>query len=441
MLKTRTEEYAKELSKLIRYETISVSGVENIEKFEGFKKLLMETFPDIYAVCEYENYNNAFVLHWKGKDSSLKPILFMNHHDVVEAPGAWKYPPFDGVIADGKLWGRGTLDTKGGLWAMLRAANELAKDGFVPQRDIYFESASTEETDGTGAQLVAQNFKKRGLHFEMVLDEGGMIMYDPIGGSTGTFAVVGLAEKGCADLKFVARSKGGHASTPGKNTPLVRLGKFMAAADKSYIFRSKISHVIKEMFKRLAPTMKGALKIVFGHPAFFAPLLKIAIPMMSDTGGAMLRTTLAFTMAGGSDGYNVLPQEAYVTGNMRYSHHQGGSASIKAITKLAKKYKVDTYVMDPGFDSGVTECDTAAFKMVENAVSAVFEDVITLPYIMTGASDCRFFTDLSDGCLRFAPFYIDELQLKSIHGINENVNLSSLAPAVDFYKHLMTEEQ
>lgn len=434
----RTEQYSLELSKLIQIETISDNEQTDGKKFEDFREALKAMFPNIFGVCEYEEFHGGFLMRWKGSGSE-KPILLMNHHDVVTASGKWQYAPFSGTIAEGKVWGRGTLDTKGGLWAMLRAADELAADGYVPARDIYFESASTEETDGVGAETIAKTLAERKIHFDTVLDEGGMMIYDPIGGADGTFAMVGMAEKGCADIKFVARSNGGHASTPGKNTPLVRLGKFMAAAEKANIFEVKIPETIGEMFRRIAPTMGGPLKLVFGHPKLFAPLIKAVVPKVSATAGAMMRTTVAFTMANGSDGLNVLPQEAWVTGNMRFSHHQGGEASIAAICKLAAKYDIKTEIIDPGFSSGVTSFNSNAFKRVENAVNDIFPDVIALPYIMTGASDSRFFTEISNGVVRFVPFLIDDAQLASIHGIDENVDVSCLAPAVDFYKHIITE--
>ena len=434
----RTEKYAQELSKLIQIETISETGLTDGEKFEHFRSVLKETFPNIFGACEYEEFLGGFLMRWKGRGIE-KPIMLMNHHDVVTADGSWQYAPFSGAIAEGKLWGRGTLDTKGGLWAMLRAADELAAEGYVPPRDIYFESASTEETDGIGAQTIAKELAKRKIRFETIIDEGGMMMYDPIGGADGTFAMIGMGEKGCADIKFVARSKGGHASTPGKNTPLVRLGKFMARTERAHIFKVKIPDTIAEMFRRIAPAMGGALGFVCGHPVLFGPLIKAVVPKFSATAGAMMSTTVAFTTAGGSDGLNVLPQEAFVTGNMRFSHHQGGEASIAAICKLAEKYDIKGEILDPGVSSGITDVNSMAFKRVENAVTDIFPDVVSLPYIMTGASDSRYFDYISDGIVRFVPFLINEQQLESIHGKDENVDLSCLAPAVDFYKHIITE--
>lgn len=431
--------YARTLAGLIRAETVSEAGGGDIEKFRRFHGLLRETFPRLFAAAAVEDFDGSLLLRWQGCDPGKEPVLLMSHHDVVEAPGPWSHPPFSGDIADGKLWGRGTLDTKGSLFAMLQAAEELLAEGFVPERDIWFESARNEETDGAGADAISRTLAERGVRFYMTLDEGGMMLYDPIGGADGTFAMVGVGEKGCADLRFTARSKGGHASTPGKDTPLVRLGKFMAAAEKSDMFKAELSPVVQEMFRRAAPYTKGPMGFLFAHAGAFRAAMCRVLPGISPTAGALVRTTLAFTMCRGSDGRNVLPQEAWVIGNMRYSHHQGREASIRAVTDLAARYGVETEVLDGGFPSPVTDWRGEPFQLVERAVAAVFPGVTALPYIMTGASDSRFFSRVSDHCLRFAPFLIDEAQLDSIHGVDENVDVDTLAPAVDFYKFIIRE--
>ena len=434
----RAQAYAERVSQMIQCETVSVRNQTDLGKFHKLHDLLKVLFPHLFAVCQYEDFDGSFLLCWKGS-SQRDPIMLMNHHDVVEASGNWTYPPFSGAIADGKIWGRGALDTKSGLFAMLQAADELAAEGFIPPRDTYFLSACTEESDGSGADRISQELSSRGLHFSLVLDEGGMILSEPVGGAKGTFAIVGLGEKGCADIKFIARSKGGHASMPPKNTPLIRLGKFMTAVEKSKIFKADMSPVVCTMFQKLASTMPQPLQFILGHAKFFKPLLLPVIPMVSGAAGAMLKTTLAFTMAGGSDGSNVLPQEAWVIGNMRFSHHQGGEASFAAVRKLAEKYDVEMEILDPGFSSSLSDFDSDAFRLVEKAVSTVFPGVITTPYLMTGASDCRFMNRISENCLRFAPFKITAEQLDSIHAIDENINLDALAPAVDFYKYILTE--
>ena len=434
----RTMRYARELSEMIRHETVSVSGQTDLTKFHEFHELLRRLFPHIFGACSFEEHEGSFIMCWKGKNPGQK-LLLMNHHDVVEATGEWKYPPFSGEIAEDRVWGRGAIDDKGELWAMFRAADELAAEGFVPEYDIWFESACTEETDGSGADYLSSLMAERGLHFDLVLDEGGMILEEPIGGAKGTFALIGVGEKGCADIKFIARSQGGHASAPGKNTPLVRLGRFMAAVDRSSAFKAELSPVICEMLRRLAPTMEGIQAKFMAEPEKYRPVLAKVMSAMSPIAGSMLKTTLAFTVAHGSEGNNVLPEEAYVIGNMRYSHHQGLEGSLKPIARMARLYDIEIEVLDPGFSSPLSDYDSEGFRLVEEAVRSSWPGVLTSPYLMTGASDARYMSRLSECCLRFAPFKIDDQQLSSIHGLNESVDLSSLIPAVEFYKYIIRE--
>ena len=424
---------------MIRCETVSAGGSPDGAAFSAFRELLKKLFPCLFSSCTVEDFGGSLLLVWRGSDRSAAPIMLMNHHDVVPAPGAWSHPPFSATVSNGRLYGRGTLDTKSGLFAMLRAAEELIASGFTPSRDVYFVSSCNEETTGEGADAISAALAERGLRFSFVLDEGGMILTEPMGGAKGDFAVVGVGEKGDADLRFVARSSGGHASTPGKNTPLVRLGKFMAAVEKKKLFSAKLSPTVCAMLRELSRTLRGPMRLLLGHPRLFSPLLRRVMPAVSGAAGAMLKTTLAFTMASGSDASNVLPSEAWVVGNMRYSHHQGRDASIEAVRRLAEHYGVETEILQSGFPSPVTDHRCAGFALVERAVGQVFPGVRTTPYIMTAASDARYMSRISDCTLRFTPFHVSDGQLDTIHGIDENIDVSELVPAVDFYQFILKE--
>lgn len=428
--------YASRLGEMLRAETVSSYEDKDLTKFYAFHTLLEKLFPNLFAVCEKEEFEASLLLKWPGKTGN-DPMLFMNHFDVVAAgTGGWTRPAFSGEVSDGKVWGRGALDTKGGLWAMLQAADELAAEGFVPESDIYFESASCEETTFEGARHFGEVLKKRGIRFYLVMDEGGMIMYEPVAGAKDTFAMVGMGERGCADLLFTAEGTGGHASSPETDTPLVRLGRFMAEADRPGMFEVKVSPVVREMFRRLSPSVEGPLKFVYAHPVLFDGILKKVMPKTSGTARALLQSTLAFTMATGSEGRNIIPSKATVVGNMRVSHHQGYKDSLETVKKLAEKYGISTEVLDDAMDSPLSDYGTDAFRLVESAVSRCFPGVKSVPYIMTGCSDARFMAGLTDSCFHFVPFLISEAQLESIHGIDECVDVSTLVPAVEFYKYM-----
>lgn len=433
----RAKEYGEKLAKMVRKETISSRFAPDRTKFLEFHKILEELFPNIHAVCEKHVFNGSLLFKWSGKGNH-EPILFMSHHDVVEANGTWEHEPFSGDIdEEGRVWGRGTVDTKASLFCELTAVEELIKDGFVPEGDVYIASSCTEEWSGEGAPSTVAYLKEQGVKLAYLVDEGGMIIEEPIAGVKGTYGMVGVLEKGYGDVKFIAKGKGGHASAPGKNTPLVRLGKFMVDIEKNSPFRREFNPTVKEMFSRLAPNMEFGMKIVFANMWLFEGILKKLLPSISPAAGAMIQTTLAFTTAKGADGLNVLPQEAWVTGNMRFIPHQDDKESIALISEFAKKYDIETEVIYKDAPCPVVDFKNAPFQLVEEVASEIYPGIGICPYVMTGGTDAKFYRDLSDNCLRFAPLYIDGRQYGSIHGLNENIYQGALPKGVDFYKMMI----
>lgn len=436
----RTDEYVKKLSEMVQYETISKRGEVNTEKFLGFHKVLEKLFPTVHEKLEKTEIDGNLLFKWKGK-SSEKPILIMSHQDVVEATGDWKYPPFSGEVAEGKVWGRGTSDTKCTVMAFLQAAEELLKEGYTPDCDVYIASSCTEEIGGDGAPKIVDYLDKQGVKLFLVCDEGGGIIQDPMAGIKGNFAMVGVFEKGYGDVKFIARSTGGHASAPPKNTPIARLSKFVAQVDKKNPFNVEFMPEVEAMFSQLAPYAGFGLRLIFGNLWLFKPLMKKLLPMISAQAGAMLSTTIAFTMSEGSNGYNVIPQEASICANMRYIPHQGTDESLEVITNLAKKYDIETEVVYKGYPSPSVDINGEAFKMVETAINECFPGVGCSPYVVTGATDARFYSKICDSCVRFAPVIYGPEQMKGMHGLDENIECNTLQGAVDFYKKIITMQK
>lgn len=433
----RAEKYGKQLAQMVQKETISSRFDEDRTKFLEFHEILEELFPNVHKTCEKHVFNGSLLFKWSGKGNS-EPILFMSHHDVVEATGTWEHGAFSGDIDEnGCVWGRGTVDTKASLFCMLTAVEEMIADGFEPECDVYVASSCTEEWSGEGAPLTVQYLKEQGVKLAYLMDEGGMIIEEPVGGVKGTYGMVGVLEKGYGDVKFIAKGKGGHASAPTKNTPLVRLGKFMTEVEKKSPFTSKFNPTVEEMFSRMAPNMNFGMKVIFANMWLFKGLLKKLLPSISSAAGAMLHTTLAFTTAKGSDGLNVLPQEAFVTGNMRFIPHQDTEESVALISEVAKKYDIETEVIYSDNACPVVDFNSKPFNMVEEVASEVYPGIGICPYVMTGGTDAKFYRDLSDNCLRFAPLYINGQQYASIHGLNENICQGALPMGVDFYKKMI----
>ena len=429
--------YGEKLATMVQCETISQRGEPNLEKFHAFHQVLADLFPKVHASCERHEFQGSLLYKWPGKGKA-DPIILMSHQDVVEAGGKWEHAPFSGHIDEtGRVWGRGTVDTKASLMCIFSALEELIASGYAPDGDVYIASSSTEEVSGPGAPDTVAWLKEHGVKPSLVLDEGGMILHAPIAGVSGLYAMVGVVEKGYADVKFIARSNGGHSSAPTKDTPLVRLGRFMADAEDHSPFRNELSPTMVEMFRRLAPNMIFPMKLVMANLWLFKPLLTAVLPSISAAVGAMMHTTLAFTTAKGSDGLNVLPQTAYVTGNMRLIHHQAGPESIAAISAMAGKYNIETEVLYQDEPCPVVDFRSKQFALVEEVCGKVYPGVQVTPYVMTGGTDAKFYKEICPNCIRFAPLYIDEQQYGSVHALNENIHQGALKHGVEFYKQVI----
>ena len=431
---------AQKLSKMIQYDTTSHANVHEEEKFLGFHKVLEELFPLVHEKLERTVIDGNLLYYWKGK-SSEKPILLMSHQDVVPAEGEWLHEPFSGDIADGKVWGRGASDTKCSVMAFFEAVEELLREGYTPECDVYLASSCTEEWAGDGAPKIVEELKRRGVELFIVCDEGGGIISEPIGGIKGNFAMVGVFEKGKADVKFTARSTGGHASAPAKNTPIARLAAFVNEVETHTPFKRKFLPEVSAMFARLAPYAPFGLKLVMGNLWLFAPIMKPVLGRISAQAGAMLQTTIAFTMQSGSDAYNVLPQEATLGANMRFIPHQGEKESLEIIKALAAKHGLETEIVHSNDYTEPVDINGEAFKLVEKVIGETFPGLPVSPYVMTGATDAQFYQPICPSCIRFAPVIYGPEQMKGMHGLNENIEYNCLPGAVSFYQNLIKAQK
>jgi len=437
---SRAKVYGEKLSRMVQFPTVSSRFDQDMEPFYAFRESLKDMFPLVHEKCRVSYPGDALLFHLPARgDAVNEPVLLMSHHDVVAAPQeGWEHDPFSGDVDEqGRVWGRGTVDTKGSLMCELQALEELLEKGWEPEADVYIASSCTEEWSGPSAPMVVEYLKEQGVHLGMLLDEGGMILQEPIAGVKGRYCMVGVLEKGYGDVKFIARGKGGHASAPGKNTPLVRLGKLMCSIERHSPFKAQLSPSVREMFARLTPNMSLPLKTVFANLDIFAPLLKKVMPYISPAAAAMMQTTCAFTTCKGADGLNILPTEAYVTANLRFIHHQANEESLALLKKRADRYKIDMEVIYQDEPCKVVDYTARPFRALEEAAHQVYPGYGVVPYVMTGGTDAKFYNDICENCLRFAPIEINKQQYESIHSVNENVDSAALVPAVDFYSLLL----
>ena len=432
----REKLYAEKLSEMVRVETVSYKGQIQREKFLVFHKVLEELFPLVHKNLEKTEIDGSLLFRWKGKKAE-KPLVLMGHQDVVPAEGTWKHEPFSGDIENGRIWGRGSADDKSSVMTFFQAVEELLAEGYTPEQDVYLSSSNTEEIGEEGCPKLVAELERRGVRPFLVNDEGGAIVTEPMAGIPGNYAMVGVLEKGMGNLLISARSNGGHSSTPSKNSPIARLAAFVCEIEKHYPMRSQFSPQLEEMLAALGDYGPFHYRLLFGNLWLFKPLLTKLLPVFSPAAAALARTTVAFTMQSGSDGCNVLPQEATLTINLRYIPHQDMDESNAIIRRLAEKHGLEVRVIDAYGACEPVDTTSEAFALVKQVIEETFPGLPVVPYVMTGGTDARYYDRICSACVRFAPIVYGPDQMKGMHGLNEYVESVSLPGAVDYYKALI----
>ena len=432
----RAPEYARKLSRMVQYDTTSYAFAQQRETFLGYHAVLAELYPLLHSSLAKTEIDGSLLYYWKGR-SDQRPIVLMGHQDVVPASGEWSRPPFSGEIADGKVWGRGSVDTKCSCMAFFQAVEELLAEGFVPQQDVWISSSCTEEWGGPGCPALVAELERRGVRPWLVLDEGGGIYTDPMLGVKGNCAMIGISEKGRANVKFIARGKGGHASTPQKNSPIARLASFVSDVEKHCPFRSAMEPETKAMLEAFAPAASLPVRLILKNLWLFGYPVTWFTPRISGQAAAMLRTTITFTMASGSEVYNVLPREASLGANLRFARHQDMEESLVIIRKMAAKHGLEMEVVHSTPCSKTADIGGEAYRYVAETVKKTFPECVCSPFVLAGATDATFYDAICDNCIRFAPIVYGPEEMKGIHGVDEALRYDCLPGAVDFYKNLI----
>lgn len=433
------------LAAAIRFKTISYPDylVTDFAQYDEFLDFLTESYPAIHQVCRKEmvnTYSPMFV--WKGNDNQgKKPLLLLGHYDVVpaieDADGGWQEPPFAGIVKDDFIWGRGAIDNKGQVIAMMEAVEYLIESGFKPARDVYIVLGFDEEVGGSmGAEKAAALFKERNIEFECVLDEGGCIVTDMMEGLKVPAALVGIAEKAIANFKITVSGQGGHSSMPPVNTAIGTLAKIIANLE-SQPMPARLIMPVREMFKKMAPHMDSN-RLVLKNIGTLFPLVNSKLGK-SPTINAMIRTSTAVTMTGGGYAPNVLPPEAWAIINSRIL--QGDS--VDGVMEHMRK-------VNPGIDFTIEKLlgddpaksapiDSPAYKTIEKILGEMYPDVLVLPYLMAGATDSRKYAGLCSNIYRFAAMVLTKELYATIHSENERLSVKNFSSIMEFYyKYLIS---
>ena len=446
-----TDAAARHLGAAIRLPTVSWQRGAADDKvaasrkaFVDFRDFITTTYPSFSKTATREIVSDYSLLFtWKGSDESLAPVLFMSHMDVVPVvPGTeadWTHNPFGGEIVDGVIWGRGAIDCKGSLIAMLEAADALIAQGYQPKRTIMFAMGHDEEVSGlTGNRKIAEMLKARGTKLAFVSDEGGMVTSGVVGGIEQPVALIGIAEKGYMTLQLTTHSAGGHSSMPPApgTTAVGRLVRAIDAVERAP-FDSGLDPVNRAMLRAMAPAMPYARRMVFANLWLFEPLV-VSIMSADPRTGAALHTTIAPTMLKAGVKENVLPPEAEGIINFRLHQRDTIESATTHVTQAINDPEVEVTTLEGARNaSAVSDPQGEAFHVLSETIRNRFPDALVVPNLTVAATDSRHYLPLTDNVFRFVPLALDASELAAFHTTNERVPVASLAGAVGFYTQIM----
>lgn len=432
------QKIAKHLSEAIQIPTITMVDEfsNNQQAFYDYHAFLERTYPLIHKNAEKTLIEGfSLIYHIKGSNQELKPACFLSHQDVVPASDeGWEHGCFSGKITeDGYIYGRGALDMKNHMLAIMEAIELMISQGTVFERDIYLCFGHDEEpnTSMVGAPNIVKHLQSQGVKLEFVFDEGGTMLEGKMFGVKGNIALVGCSEKGNTDIEVSVHKAGGHGSSPKHPTSIDMLAKAITKIEKNPM-KPVWTNVTKKMFKELSPYCNPVFKYVMTNRDILSPILKKAFTKVDPMANALVATTFAPTMLWGSNGRNVLPYDSKVNFNTRIITGSSIKETVDYLQNLlGKEYKVElAFGTEPTPESDI---DCKPFEMLTKSIGETFENVVPAPYTCIASTDARFYTPLTNNIYRFNPVFMTSEDQNRIHGLNERISIEAMEKATSFF--------
>ncbi|MBX9733686.1 MAG: M20/M25/M40 family metallo-hydrolase [Chitinophagaceae bacterium] len=464
-----SEKTVSRFSKGLQFSTVSYidSAENNFAIYDSFRLYVRNVFPQVFTQLKDTLINkHQWLLYWKGKNSNLKPILFMSHYDVV-APGNhsekegdahqnifdytstpaplpteefrdWKYPPFSGAVTEGRIHGRGAIDMKGVAFALLESLDTLITSEFKPERDIYIALDPDEEVGGLrGAAKLAEYLKARGLHFETIYDEGGIVATPGTAeGINQNIAFVGMGEKGVVGYRIKVKGIGGHSSMPPLQSAAGRAAVIMQRLENNQM-KQRLIEPTQDFLKVAGAGMDFTGKMAIANQWLLESLL---LKQMSKNpqANALTRTTTAITMLKGSDGNNVLAPEVEVVINFRILPGETSKDVLAHIEEACKGFDVTIDAPRvPVEPSKLSPATGRGYEILKESIEKLYPGTLVTPYLTIGATDCKHMGDVSDRIYRFMPVLLNPYEQRSIHNFNEYLSIENYGRMIAHYTYLM----
>jgi len=432
------------MSEAIKFQTVSSSQKTISEAtFLRFISWIKLTYPSLFNKLEVKQIEGySLFLKWQGSNDSLKPILLTAHYDVVPVisgtESLWRYPPFSGNVAEGYVWGRGALDDKSAVISMLEAASILEKEGFQPERSIYFSFGHDEELGGiNGAGKVVEFAKDNNIQFLWSLDEGAFLFEGMIPGVEQIMGTINIAEKGSVTLKVIATAEGGHSSMPPKQTAVGILAEAIIKLENNPMAGGLdgLSSYLLDEASRYMPFSK---RMLFANQWLFKKLIE---NKLSDSVvmKAQMITTTAPTMLSASPKANVLAIEAVATVNFRIHPRDNIESIIEHVNRVISNPDVRVEQVEGWGNpaSKISSIESIGYKILVQSTYEIHDSVVLTPGLMIAASDSRHYSQISENSYRFNPMLVTPDDIASFHGTNEKISIENLILATKVYSRIM----
>lgn len=438
------EVVAEHLAEIIRCKTISMKEVtpEGSKTFLELHHALEKMYPRVHATLHRQKISDFTLLYlWKGSQPDLPPVVLMAHQDVVPTEEAslseWAQPPFAGQIAEGYLCGRGTLDIKSQIIAILEAVEGLLKTGYEPVRNIYLCFGHDEEIGGnTGTKAVVKWMQQNDIRPAVVLDEGGSILNEMLPGVSVPVALVGTAEKGVVTLELTSESTPGHSSTPARETTIGILAKALAFLEHTRM-PAKLNFLLPTL-RAVGSALPFSQQFMLANTWLLGGLIikKLSTNPQID---AALRTTTAVTIVNGGVRENVIPSKATARVNFRLMPGDNVAAVCDHVRKVIDDKRI-RFEPVGGFvreASPVSPTNTASYRVLDRTIRQIFGNIPVAPFLVLGGTDSRHFYAVCDEVYRFTPLAMAKDDLHRVHGNNERILIADLGKMVQFYGQLI----
>lgn len=353
------------------------------------------------------------------------PLLLYGHVDVVTTSNQpWQVPPFEGRLQDGYLWGRGAVDMKGPLSMFLAAFLKAHQEGLPLKGDLIFVALADEEAGGDfGAKFLVRQHPDRFQGVRYAFGEFGGFNLNLLGKR---FYPIMIAEKQICWLDTIFRGPAGHASMPIRGGAMARLARTLRLLDQ-HSLPLHITPAVRLMIQGFAQGVGGPVGFILHQLAnpILSPRVLRLLGSRASLFSPLLHNTVSPTMLTASEKINVIPAEIHLGLDGRLLP---GASADQMLAELCALLGEDTELQLIAAEPGPAEPDLALFDSLASVLRDLDPHAIPIPYVLSGVTDARFFSQLGIQTYGFTPLLLPEdfNFIGTVHAADERIPIAAL---------------